>query len=196
MKHLIFTESAFISPRWALALPDARINTDFTPFPTDCDLIWIVAGCPNWVQLISFYSEQRKAVIALTKSPDLQELQQAFAAGAKGYLDALANTEILKQAAQSVTLGAVWVPPGLLSGILGALSAILPQKATQEAILATLTLREKEVVHKVLKGYSNKMVARELNITERTVKEHMSSIFSKLKVHDRLQLMSKIYGTS
>ncbi len=61
-------------------------------------------------------------------------------------------------------------------------------------ILSSLTKREKQVVDEVIKGATNKQVAQVLNITERTVKEHMSSIFHKLKVRDRMQLMLAVKG--
>ena len=57
-----------------------------------------------------------------------------------------------------------------------------------------LTEREQEVACLVADGASNKAVARQLGVTERTVKDHLSHIFSKLQVHDRVQLALHVHG--
>lgn len=66
--------------------------------------------------------------------------------------------------------------------------------AAETNFLSCLTRRELEIARLINKGCSNKAVARELDITERTVKAHLSSIFEKLDVKDRLQLAVFISG--
>ncbi|MCG9029613.1 LuxR C-terminal-related transcriptional regulator [Laribacter hongkongensis] len=57
---------------------------------------------------------------------------------------------------------------------------------------ALLTEREREVVQALRRGLANKEIARELDISENTVKKHLSSVFQKLGVEDRLQLLIKL----
>jgi DNA-binding NarL/FixJ family response regulator len=66
---------------------------------------------------------------------------------------------------------------------------ILPAAVAPSADLSLLTSREKAVAELVAAGKSNKEVARDLDITERTVKAHLSAAFEKLQVRDRLQLV-------
>ena len=63
-----------------------------------------------------------------------------------------------------------------------------------EDILAALTKRELEVARLVANGSSNKEIARQLGITERTVKAHVGAVFQKLNVRDRLQLALIVSG--
>ncbi|MGE4589440.1 MAG: PocR ligand-binding domain-containing protein [Acidaminococcaceae bacterium] len=57
-----------------------------------------------------------------------------------------------------------------------------------------ISLREKEIVELVCKGFSNKQIADTLFISERTVKTHVSNILAKLNLHDRMQLLVHYYG--
>lgn len=71
-----------------------------------------------------------------------------------------------------------------------------PERAPLPAWVTLLTVREQEVAMAVAKGASNKEIARQLDITERTVKAHVGAILDKLKVRDRLQLSLCINGWS
>ena len=75
----------------------------------------------------------------------------------------------------------------------GALSNT-PFKYASTCELELLTKRERQVVDIVVTGATNKQAAESLSITERTIKEHMGSIFNKLKVRDRIQLMLVVKG--
>ncbi len=57
----------------------------------------------------------------------------------------------------------------------------------EEEIIAGLTRREYEVICLISKGYNNKEIGQELFISEKTVKNHVSNIFKKIKVNDRTQ---------
>lgn len=193
IKHLIFTAPHFISPRWQYAMPDAVCVTsaDTAPSASQRQLVWVLTGLPDWQNLISHYQQLGKKVIAMTRHGNIAELREALNAGATGYIDALASQQQLQQAATTVLADALWLPSTLLSSLIGVLSSALPQPKATPDILAILTQRERQVTSVVLTGVSNKEVARQLNITERTVKEHLSSVFNKLGVSDRLQLMLK-----
>lgn len=189
--HIIFTEQELISPRWLEVMPHALIQTEFvkhqTPDPT---LVWVVAGMPSWLDIIRYYHAAGNQVLALTRNGSTKEVIAALDAGAKGYLDLFSNTTILEQAANAVTNGALWLPASIVTGLVGSLTAKLPIENDES--LQKLTKRERDVVDEIKTGLSNKEIARRLAISERTVKEHLSSIFSKLDVNDRFQLILKL----
>ena len=86
--------------------------------------------------------------------------------------------------------GGLWIGEPLMQRLIGATSRI--QAASREdggeEWSKNLTEREKEVASTLAKGASNKEIASALGITERTVKAHITAIFEKLQVRDRLQL--------
>lgn len=194
MPTIFITKPKFSSPRWQQAYPDAQIRT--AEKFDDNGLIWVLIGVENWPQLIADFTRQGNSVIAMTLNPSAEELRSALSVGAKGYIEALASVSILQQAGQTVTNGAMWLPSALVSGLVAIVSHALENKQTQLADLSMLTEREREVTMEVIKGALNKQVANKLNITERTVKAHLASVFVKLGVRDRMQLMLKVRGKS
>jgi DNA-binding NarL/FixJ family response regulator len=129
----------------------------------------------------------------MTTNLEIEELRAALQAGARGYVEALASKVILQQVLETICSGGLWLPGQLLSNIVGALSQ-QQINYTQACDIQSLTKRERQVVDIVITGATNKQAAESLNITERTIKEHMSSIFTKLKVRDRIQLMLAVKG--
>lgn len=107
----------------------------------------------------------------------------------------------------TVTASGVWVTRSLLPRLVSELRRYAQQAATPVAVpplptaaadppprvlpekLASLTRRERDIVKLLAEGASNKKVGAELDISERTVKGHLSNIFSKLGVSDRLKLV-------
>ena len=77
--------------------------------------------------------------------------------------------------------------------LLGAINQ-LPLGKPGPDLLESLSAREREVVHLASRGLVNKLIARELGITERTVKAHLKAVFEKLQVADRLQLALRVHG--
>jgi DNA-binding NarL/FixJ family response regulator len=132
------------------------------------------------------------AVVAMTLIPSADDAMLALGAGARGYCHALAAPEMLRQVALVVSNGGIWLGPDLMHRAAGAVAraaapASVPGRKTVS--LAVLTPRERAVAMQVAEGASNKEVARRLDITLRTVKAHLSAIFDKLEVRDRLQLV-------
>lgn len=195
-KNLFLTDEAFISSRWQAAFPSADIhaNTSLPPKADSDTLVWVLAASRNWLELVAFYAQSGCKVIVLTRLESTDELRDALEAGARGYTEALANITTLQQVAMSVQQGAMWLPSALVSRMIGVLSDVLKKQQSEEADLSILTEREKEVAQAVVTGASNKEIARRLDITERTVKAHLSAIFQKLDVRDRMHLMLVIRG--
>jgi two-component system, NarL family, nitrate/nitrite response regulator NarL len=129
-----------------------------------------------------------------------EELQvNSLIAGAAGYCEAAASASLILKALESVLQNDIWIQRHLIHKVIGALmtpngesktepnpTAKLPTLA--EVKFACLSKREQDVAHLICQGISNKRIAATLFISERTVKAHLTSIFTKLKVSNRLHL--------
>lgn len=181
MRQSIFiTQPEFESKHWRAAFPGCLICTKEPNRVTASSIIWVLAGTPNWLELVKKYSQQRLLVIVMTNELEINQLRSALEAGAKGYVEALATKVIIEQVLETICSGGIWLPGQLLSNLVGALSNT-PFKYASTCELDLLTKRERQVVDIVVTGATNKQAAESLNITERTIKEHMGSIFNKLK---------------
>lgn len=130
------------------------------------------------------------SVVVMTLVPDADEAVMALGAGARGYCHALAAPEMLRQVALVVSNGGIWLGPDLMARAAVAVAqAVTPGLRPALDVFEALTPRERAVALRVTEGASNKEIARHLKITPRTVKAHLSAIFDKLGVRDRLQLV-------
>ncbi len=124
-------------------------------------------------------------VIMLTIHEDAQYLIETINIGAEGYVLKDADVSSLVKAIHKVTAGELYIHP-TLSGIL-VKEYKKKDKSIDEMIGTNLTKREYEVIKLISQGYNNKEIATELFISEKTVKNHVSNIFKKIKVTDRTQ---------
>lgn len=128
-------------------------------------------------------------VIILANVPDQHEAMLAFERGALGYTHAYHDPAVLSQVRQVVAFGGVWLGQDILRQLIQ-VGRKLSERSTEsiEQTLRMLTPREREVAIKAAQGLSNKNIAKELEITERTVKAHLTAVFERIGVKDRLQL--------
>lgn len=119
-------------------------------------------------------------VLVLTTYDSDVQILRAIEAGAAGYLLKDAPRETLFEAVRSVAAGGSPLAPTVAARLLGRLGPGAPARGGD-----TLTTRELEVVRLVARGASNREVARDLRISEATVKTHLLKIFEKLGVADR-----------
>lgn len=124
-------------------------------------------------------------VIMLTIHEDADYLIETVNIGAEGYILKDADVSSLVKAIQNVVNGEVYIHP-TLSGIL-IKEYKRKEKHIADVIGNNLTKREFEVIRLISKGHNNKEIATELFISEKTVKNHVSNIFKKIKVTDRTQ---------
>jgi DNA-binding NarL/FixJ family response regulator len=124
-------------------------------------------------------------VLVLTTFSDHEYVSQALQAGACGYL--LKNTpyEELNQAIRLVHKGYTHIGPGLLQAAMAVPKTSHPNIPSN---LPDLTQREQEIVYWLTKGSSNREIAQALFISEKTVKNNISNILSRLNLRDRTQL--------
>lgn len=130
-----------------------------------------------------------KNCIVLEKSPAIITGKQLITKGIKAY----GNSRMLKhhfiQMLKTVIDGNVWTYPELTSSLLKSTLKINLKDDAKELIINRLTLKESEVAYLILDGLSNNAISEKLNITLRTVKAHITSLFSKLHVNDRVSLI-------
>lgn len=119
------------------------------------------------------------AVLVLTSFSDRDRVLDALDAGAVGYLLKDAAPEELLRGIRAAARGDSPLDPRVARAVLDQRSRARPA--------VELTTREREVLSLVATGLANKQIARRLGITEKTVKTHMTSIFSTLGVSDRTQ---------
>jgi DNA-binding NarL/FixJ family response regulator len=188
ISHLFFSPDDVSSPRWLQAFPAARIDAAVTS-ANNADFVWLLLRDELSFLQIQSFSATGKKVIAMTAIENPQEARRALETGASGYVHYLAAAEVLEQVAQVVAAGGMWLGADLMRQLVLATARIIPAATTPKADLSLLTSREKAVAELVAAGKTNKEVARDLAITERTVKAHLGSTFEKLQVRDRLQLV-------
>ncbi|MEU1840871.1 response regulator transcription factor [Micromonospora chersina] len=120
----------------------------------------------------------------------------ALRAGASGFLAKDVPAEDLVTAIRTVAAGEAVVAPRILRRLLDRFADVLPDPAaTPPKALDALTEREREVLGQVARGLSNAEIARELSVSETTVKTHVGHVLTKLGLRDRVQAVVLAYET-
>lgn len=202
IRHLFWSATGEMLPRWQEAFSSAQSMSEGAASSTNKQqpvMAWIrlAADQPVGEQV----AEARKRlgpvpIIVLSDTPSDQEALAAFSAAARAYCNSHATPEVLLQVASVVEQGGLWIGESLMQRLVQATAGISPpssQSAQAAPWEAKLTEREREVAKVVAAGASNKEVARQLGITERTVKAHLTTIMDKLGVRDRLQLALAVH---
>jgi DNA-binding NarL/FixJ family response regulator len=138
-------------------------------------------------------------VIILSRAISDEAEWELFRAGVKGCCRGDVEPEQIKNVVEAVQQGELWIRRTLSWHLLNELVMITQEKnRIRQAVsdmLANLTRREYEIANLVGDGESNKQIARRLDITERTVKAHLTEVFRKLEVADRLKLALIVKGS-
>jgi two-component system nitrate/nitrite response regulator NarL len=133
-------------------------------------------------------------IIVLLQTIDLPLVEELLAAGAAACVEKTASSGMLLGALRVVLAGGIYLPPSLFGAAaetwptvpaLSPLSDYQPAKARDRA--SALTPRQIEVLALLARGESNKAIARQLDISELTVKSHLSTVYKELKVSNRGQ---------
>jgi NarL family two-component system response regulator LiaR len=122
-------------------------------------------------------------VIALTSFLDDDKVLPAVRAGAAGYLLKDVGPQDLVRAIRTVYGGEALLHPAVAARLMEEVASAAPRRVEAD----DLTARERDVLGLIARGLSNKRIARELEISEATVKIHVSSVLRKLDVTDRTQ---------
>ncbi len=200
--HRLFREGV----RWALELEDdieiageARDGREALQLADELnpDVILMDVNIPDMDGLEATRSlklnQPRIGVIILTAYDDEEQLFQAIRSGAAAYYSKGIEPSELARAIRRVAQGeyiidnALLSKPLLASRVLKEFSDLSTMDHSIKPLFAPLSPREMEVLTRIAHGDSNKEIARTLNISDQTVKNHISSILRKLNVNDRTQ---------
>ncbi len=131
-------------------------------------------------------------ILALSQVPVFQEAVAILHCGAKGYGNRHMRSENLAQAIDQVKAGQVWIPPFVVTELIKQAAAVETSQPTRDNILNQLSKREQEVALYVAEGMSNQAIAEKMFVSIRTVKAHLSSIYEKTNLKNRLELGLKV----
>jgi len=197
VQQIFLSVEARLRNSWREAFPNLIVGR-LDGMPAAPALIWALLPCgqrPDELVARLRRGLAGRSLIVLADEPDEDGALAALAAGAAAYCNAHAAPAVLQQVAAVVQNGGVWIGQGLMKRLLAASTALLNKRpGDHDAWRSTLTPREQEVAVAVADGASNKEIARQLDITERTVKFHVSAVLEKLGARDRLQLSLIING--
>lgn len=153
--------------------------------------VYIVHGAsfskelPSWLES----SCQKGVIIGVgADNPQVSELLALNQVGVQGYFNAYMSAPLYVQMLRLLTNGQSWYPPAMLSEAFDLARSAIRLISVVDPLEA-LTKREREVALAVAKGKSNKLIATDCAISERTVKSHLTHIFKKLQVKDRVALV-------
>ncbi len=136
----------------------------------------------------------RVVTVLVLAEYDREVVVNAFRAGAKGLFGAEHPFRLLCKCIQSVHRGQVWANSEQLQYLIEGLVELPPLRVVNARGLKLLTRREEQVVALVVDGLSNRGVARELTLSENTVKKYLFRIFEKLGISSRVELV--LYAVS
>jgi len=125
-----------------------------------------------------------KFIAMLTVSEDDADVTATLEAGAIGYVLKGVSATDLRRVLSGIAKGEPHVSPGLAAQILNIMQS---QKSAEKDPIDDLTKREEDILRRVAKGLSNREVADDLDIQEKTVKHYMTTILSKLHVRNRVE---------
>jgi DNA-binding NarL/FixJ family response regulator len=126
-------------------------------------------------------------VIMLTVSEDEDDVTSSLRAGAKGYVLKGVAARELAEIIRSVASGDVYVTPSLAASLLFELTGASARQTGEPNPLDDLTDRERQILERVAAGDSNKEIGAQLQLSEKTVKHHMTNILQKLQVRNRVE---------
>jgi len=132
---------------------------------------------------------KQSAVMLLMQSADSNNTRVALELGARGTLDKTCAPAIIRRAVVKVAKGGLWVEHNAAEELLEHVLSPAGKRDDTRSRIEWLTRRERQIVDLICRGYRNKRIADELHIAETTVCHHLTSIFNKLDVKDRLGLL-------
>ena len=134
--------------------------------------------------------ELQTRTIMLTAAIEREQVVEALQLGVRGIVLKHSALQLLLKSIRCVNEGQYWVGQEGVSDLIHALRRMKPSRGVAEAPRSFgLSSREMEVIALIVAGYTNKDLARELGISENTAKHHLTNIFDKLGVSNRLELV-------
>lgn len=205
MNTLLCSRNESVLRRWHEALKDTYKTYEATTSDhiykilakLNIDLIFLHRSMMDDDQLKEFlgYARENKIFI-LSDRPSNREGITILRLGCIGYSNTYISGPRLNLAAQTVLSGLVWTGTSLMQHLLDGALDDEPEETRNgtedQDILAKLSRREHQVATLVVEGLQNREIAERLDIAERTVKAHLSSIYNKTETNGRIGLIKKI----
>ena len=199
MRQIFLSQDARRRKNWVEAFPGLIIGRLDT-VPESPGILWVLLppgmGAADVLRGLTPTRHGRPLVV-LADQPSEDGALEALGAGASGYCNGHAAADVLLQVAGVVGNGGLWIGQSLMQRFLAATTRLLqaaPETQTAPPWQERLTEREQGVARLLAAGASNKEIARQLEITERTVKAHVGAMLEKLGARDRLQLSLILNG--
>ena len=140
-------------------------------------------GIATLQQIMALDNPPRVAMLTVSEEDD--DIMQALKAGALGYILKGVGARDLVQIVSDLAAGRSYVAPSLAIKVMAAMNA--PRAVPAKSMLDSLTRREEDILRLVSLGKSNKEVARDLELQEKTIKHYMTTILQKLQVRNRTE---------
>jgi DNA-binding NarL/FixJ family response regulator len=148
------------------------------------------------MELLEKIRRARPAIRLIVIGPEGNDelVMESIILGARGYLDSAADPQMVRQAIEFATSGSIWAPRRLLSKLIDRLLAVPDTSLTN--VPPHLTAREHQVLDLILLACSNREIARQLGIEERTVKAYVGSLMRKTGSDNRIELSMRALNLS
>jgi len=155
------------------------------------DLDCLIVGrssSSSGVEILQKIRRERPAIRQIVIGPvgNDELIQQSIIAGARAYLDLAAGPEVVLKAIEEVMTGDIWAPRRVLSRLIDRLLTLYESNSPDASL--HLTDREHEVLNLILMARSNREIADDLGIEERTVKAHVGRLMRKTGAENRIEL--------
>lgn len=155
----------------------------------DLDLVLLDLALPGMHGLTALRSLREKhpaiSVVVVSANIDRDTVRRALDFGAMGYIPKSSSNEVLKRALQLVLAGGIYIPPEILGR--GEAPTVPPQAGARSPSDIGLTERQAQILALLMKGEPNKLICRELDLAESTVKNQITTILKALNVTSRTQ---------
>jgi DNA-binding NarL/FixJ family response regulator len=177
-----------------------HIEDFFDIQPQSLSIVWLdtaLPRLPSWSVSTwrDVFKNENWRIVCCSSNPSDAQGMAALDAGCVGYCHAFSDHTTLQQVEQVVASGQVWIGKNLMQRLLSSVKKATPQHSVKdEKWHEGLTAREIEVAILAANGASNAAIADQCIISERTVKAHLSAVFTKMNITDRLQLALRVHG--
>jgi DNA-binding NarL/FixJ family response regulator len=168
------------------------------------DLVLLDLGIPGYTHLESLHQFREVApvmpVVVISASDDRATILEALDLGAMGFIPKTSRRDVLMRALELVLAGGIYIPPQVLEKpaeppaggrrlpepVMREPQAAVPSNPTSASV-SSLTGRQRDVLDLLVKGMPNKLICRELGLSQNTVKSHVGAIFRALNATNRTQ---------
>jgi DNA-binding NarL/FixJ family response regulator len=172
--------------------PQAGALPELLALPSIEYLVIDMHEWPGGLAILDSIRRARPALRLIVIGPEGNDelIMESIIAGARAYLDLSADVSMVREALEVVIGGSIWAPRRLLSKLIDRLLKVPDSSLANSGL--HLTAREKQVLELILQARSNREIARQLGIEERTVKAHVGRLMRKTGADNRIELTMRV----